>query len=238
MQTIVIFICIIFVASILQTSTGFGFSIMATPFLLLLFLPKDAIQINIILSLVISTSLILKIKNDIDIKLVKRFVLGSIVGVPVGILIFTSMNIHTFKLGVGILLLLLTLLLLCNFKVKLTPYRDFLVGWFSGLLTTSIGMPGPPLLLYFTGTDTEKEKIRATTLAFYLFIYLVSLLSQIVYSGTNKIIWQSSLYAIPIVLIGLFTGQIIFRWLNQGIFKIITYLLLSCTGIYLLIESV
>ncbi|PRT13773.1 hypothetical protein C6352_01560 [Bacillus thuringiensis] len=232
-----IFICIILVASILQASTGFGFSIMATPFLLMLFLPQEAIQINIILSLIISISLIWKIRMDVDFVLLKRFIFGSIVGVPFGILIFISVNINTFKLAVSILLLLLTLLLICNVKVRSTQSRDFIVGGLSGLLTTSIGMPGPPLLLYFTGTNTEKEKLRATTLAFYLFIYFISLVTQILFTGTNKTIWESSFYAIPIVFLGLFIGQIIFKWLNQRIFKIFTYILLSCTGMYLLIES-
>ncbi|HDW8004204.1 TPA: sulfite exporter TauE/SafE family protein [Bacillus cereus] len=232
-----IFVCIILVASILQASTGFGFSIMATPFLLMLFLPQEAIQINIILSLIISISLIWKIRMDVDFVLLKRFIFGSIVGVPFGILIFISVNINTFKLAVSILLLLLTLLLICNVKIRSTQSRDFIVGGLSGLLTTSIGMPGPPLLLYFTGTDTEKEKLRATTLAFYLFIYFISLVTQILFTGTNKTIWESSFYAIPIVFLGLFIGQIIFRWLNQRIFKIFTYILLSCTGGYLLIES-
>ncbi|OPA41261.1 hypothetical protein BHL07_10865 [Bacillus cereus] len=232
-----IFVCIILVASILQASTGFGFSIMATPFLLMLFLPQEAIQINIILSLIISISLIWKIRMDVDFVLLKRFIFGSIVGVPFGILIFISVNINTFKLAVSILLLLLTLLLICNVKVRATQSIDFIVGGLSGLLTTSIGMPGPPLLLYFTGTNTEKEKLRATTLAFYLFIYFISLVTQILFTGTNKTIWESSFYAIPIVFLGLFIGQIIFKWLNQRIFKIFTYILLSCTGIYLLIES-
>lgn len=231
------FICIILVASILQASTGFGFSIMATPFLLMLFLPQEAIQINIILSLIISISLIWKIRMDVDFVLLKRFIFGSIVGVPFGILIFISVNINTFKLAVSILLLLLTFLLICNVKVRSTQSRDFIVGGLSGLLTTSIGMPGPPLLLYFTGTNTEKEKLRATTLAFYLFIYFISLVTQILFTGTNKTIWESSFYAIPIVFLGLFIGQIIFKWLNQRIFKIFTYILLSCTGGYLLIES-
>ncbi|MET3507775.1 putative membrane protein YfcA [Halalkalibacter oceani] len=136
----------------MQTSTGFGFSIMATPFLLMLFLPQEAIQINIILSLIISISLILKIKQDIDFILLKKFILGSIAVVPIGILIFISISIDTFKLGVSILLLLLTLLLTFNFKVKATPFRDFIVG---GISTTSIGMTGPPLLLYFTETDAK-----------------------------------------------------------------------------------
>ncbi len=235
--TVFIFICIILVASILQSSTGFGFSIMATPFLLMLFLPQEAIQINIILSLIISISLILKIRNDIDFILLKRLILGSIVGVPLGILVFITINMNALKLGVSILLLLLTLLLICNFKVKSTPFRDFIVGGISGVLTTSIGMPGPPLLLYFTGTDTEKGKLRATTLAFYLFIYFVSLLTQIAFTGTNKLIWESSLYAIPIVFIGLLIGQIVFKWLNQRIFRVFTYILLICTGIFLLLES-
>lgn len=237
MGTALSFLCIILVASVLQTSTGFGFSIMATPFLLMLFLPQEAIQINIILSLLISISLIWKIRTEIDFTIVKKLIIGSIVGVPFGILIFISININAFKMGVSILLLVLTLLLILNFRVKPTPNRDFIVGGLSGLLTTSIGMPGPPLLLYFTGTDTEKGKLRATILAFYLFIYFISLITQIIFTGTNKLIWESSLYAIPIVFLGLFLGQIIFRWLNQRIFKILTYILLSFTGIYLLIET-
>lgn len=39
---------------------------MATPFLLLLFLPQDAIQINIVLSLIISIALIWKMRADVD----------------------------------------------------------------------------------------------------------------------------------------------------------------------------
>ncbi|MBP2239864.1 putative membrane protein YfcA [Cytobacillus eiseniae] len=237
METEILFVCIILIASILQTSTGFGFSIMATPFLLLLFQPHEAIQINIILSLIISISLIWKIRTDIDLKLLKRFIFGSIVGVPFGILIFITININTFKLGISMLLLILTLLLLCNFTIKSTPFRDYIVGGFSGLLTTSIGMPGPPLLLYFTGTNTEKEKLRATTLAFYLFIYFVSLITQILFTGTNTLIWQSSLSAVPIVFVGLFIGQVIFRWLNQRIFRIFTYILLCFTALYLLIDA-
>ncbi|EKN63514.1 sulfite exporter TauE/SafE family protein [Schinkia azotoformans] len=237
MGTILSFLCIILVASILQTSTGFGFSIMATPFLLMLFLPQEAIQINIILSLIISVSLIGKISKDIDFSILKRFIIGSMVGVPFGILIFISINITAFKIGVSILLLILTLLLILNFRVKPNRIGDFVVGGLSGLLTASIGMPGPPLLLYFTGTDTEKGKLRATTLAFYLFIYFISLITQIILTGTNKLVWESSFYAIPIVFLGLFIGQIIYKWLNQRIFKIFTYILLSFTGIYLLIES-
>ncbi|WP_411843394.1 sulfite exporter TauE/SafE family protein [Salinicoccus sp. HZC-1] len=237
MSAFIFFICIVLIASILQTSTGFGFSIMATPLLLLLFLPQEAIQINIILSLIISISLIRSIRNAVDFTVLKRLITASIAGVPFGIMIYMSINIDAFKFGVGILLLALTSLLILNFRVGQTRGRDRLTGGLSGLFTTSIGMPGPPLLLYFTGTSMGKDKLRATTLAFYLFIYFISLITQIIFTGTSLLIWKSSLYAVPAVLAGLFIGQYIFKWINQDMFRIFTYILLSCTGAYLLIQS-
>ncbi|MGN7175193.1 sulfite exporter TauE/SafE family protein [Cytobacillus sp. SAFR-174] len=233
---IFLFILIILIASTLQTSTGFGFSILATPFLLLLFEPREAIQINLILSLIISAALFSKIKKDTDFEVLKRFAIGCSAGLPVGIGIFLFLDISRLKLAVSFIILLLTLLLMANFRVKETSGRDYSVGGLSGIMTTSIGMPGPPLLLYFSGTDTDKERLRGTTLAFYLFIYSASLVFQIIFAGTNKTIWFSSLYALPLVLLGLYLGQILFVKINQRFFKIFTYIILIFTGVYLLIE--
>ncbi|SEN49862.1 Uncharacterized membrane protein YfcA [Mesobacillus persicus] len=234
---IILFTCIILIASALQTSTGFGFSILATPFLLLLFEPAEAIQINLILSLVISCALLSKIKKEVDFGVLRRFVFGSIPGLPVGILIFLFINITTLKLGISLVILALTIMLVFKFRIQQSKGRDLLVGAFSGALTTSIGMPGPPLLLYFSGTDTQKERLRATTLAFYLFIYLVSLVIQVIFVGTNTTIWISSAQALPLVLLGLILGQFLFKKINQHLFRIFTYLILLFTSVYLLIDS-
>lgn len=238
MENFFVYICIILVASILQTSTGFGFSIIATPFLLMLFKPQEAIQINIILSLIISSALIMKIKKDIDKHLLKKLILGSIIGIPFGGLVYLSIDISTFKVIISITLLILTLMLIFNIRFKSTTARDYIIGGLSGLLTISIGMPGPPLLIYFAGTNTEKERTRATTLAFYLFIYFVSLVSQMLLTGTDTDIWSSSLYAIPAVFIGLIVGQVLFKHLNQKTFGIFTYILSGSTGIFLLLDSI
>ncbi|MGP4039140.1 sulfite exporter TauE/SafE family protein [Gracilibacillus sp. D59] len=236
MDTILFFLIII-VASILQTSTGFGFSILATPFLLLVFEPREAIQINLLLSLVISGALITKILKDIDFKILRRLLLGSVIGLPVGIFTFLLIDIIKLKLGISIIILILTIMLILRFRIKQNKRRDLIVGGLSGSLTTSIGMPGPPLLLYFSGTDTQKEKLRGTTLSFYLFIYLVSLIIQVIFAGTSKTVWLSSGIALPLVLIGLYLGQILFKWINQNVFRIFTYIILLFTGIYLLMES-
>ncbi|MBY7144884.1 sulfite exporter TauE/SafE family protein [Virgibacillus sp. NKC19-3] len=229
---------IILFASILQTSTGFGFSIVATPFLLMLFEPREAVQINLILSLVISIALIMKIRKDVDMGVLKRFVFGSIAGLPLGISIFLFLDMTLLKFGISILILVLTLLLILRFRINQTGKRDFAVGGFSGALTTSIGMPGPPLLLYFSGTNTTKEKLRGTTLAFYLFVYFVSLGFQVVFAGTSREIWMSSLAGLPLVVIGLILGQLMFTWINQRLFQWLTYVLLLFSGVYLLLQQI
>lgn len=236
-MVIILFITIIVVASVLQTSTGFGFSILATPFLLLLFEPADAIQINLVLSLIISITLLSSIKKDIDLGVMKRFIIGSSVGLPVGIIIFLLFNIQNLKLLISLVILILTVLLIMQYRIRNSKRRDIIVGWFSGSMTTSIGMPGPPLLLYFSGTDTQKAKLRGTTLAFYLYIYFVSLITQIVFAGTSQTVWISSALAIPLVLIGLLFGQKLFELISQKTFRVFTYLILIFTGIYLLIDS-
>ena len=231
------FIIIVLIASILQTSTGFGFSILATPFLLLLFEPFEAIQINLILSLVISLFLIRSIRKDIDYGILKRLMTGSILGLPLGIFIFLAADIERLKLIVGVVIILLTIILILRFRISQNAGRDFFTGGLSGGFTTSIGMPGPPLLLYFSGTDTSKEKLRGTTLAFYLFIYFVSLIIQMVFAGTNQTVWIGSLWGLPLVFAGLYLGQRLFRSINQTIFRIFIYIILLFTGAYMLSES-
>ncbi|SMB87810.1 Uncharacterized membrane protein YfcA [Desulfonispora thiosulfatigenes DSM 11270] len=237
MDSYILFFSIVLIASILQTSTGFGFSIMATPFLLLLFMPKEAIQVNLILSIFISVALITTIKNDIDFEILKRFIIGSSFGIPFGIIFFLFLDMNTLKLGVSIIILILTVLLIRNFRINQTDKRDFAVGAISGTLTAAIGMPGPPVLLYFSGTETEKEKLRATTLAFYIFVYSASLVIQIIFAKTSKTVWISSTYAIPVVIMGLYLGQLLFKKINQETFRIFTYFILLSTGSYLLFES-
>lgn len=238
MEETILFVLIILIASVLQTSTGFGFSILATPFLLLLFEPMVAIQINLMLSLVISAALIMKIRQDIDYGILKRFLAGSVIGLPIGIIVFLLSDMKMLKLGISMIILVLTIMLMLRFRIRQTRSRDLIVGGMSGAMTSSIGMPGPPLLLYFSGTNTRKETLRGTTLAFYLFIYLMSLVIQVVVAGTDKTVWVFSGLALPVVLIGLFLGQLVFNRINQRLFRIVTYVILLVTGIYLLVENI
>ncbi|WP_209125271.1 sulfite exporter TauE/SafE family protein [Alkalihalobacillus sp. BA299] len=238
MEGIVISAMIVLFASVLQACTGFGFSIMATPFLLFVYAPHVAIQINIILSILISVFILPKIIKDVDKKLLIKLVKGSIIGAPFGIGIFLFLDVQFLKIVISLLILFLTCLLILQFSVKQTSAKDHISGGLSGMLTTSIGMPGPPLLLYFSGVKIEKAVLRSTTLAFYLFIYVVALGMQITFGSTNKEIWFTSLILVPVSICGMILGQWLFKFINQKVFQLITYVILGVTGFYLLFSSI
>lgn len=168
----IILVLIVLAAALLQTSTGYGFSIVGTPFLFLLYPPHTAIQINIILSLCLSMFMIFKIRKEMHKALLIRLMKGSLIGLVPGIFIYLWFDVRWLKIFVGGLILILTVLLLLKFTMQQTTNRDLLAGGISGLLTTSIGVPGPPLLLYFSGAGTGKTVLRGTTLA-YIFLYIL-----------------------------------------------------------------
>ncbi|MBT2259819.1 sulfite exporter TauE/SafE family protein [Priestia megaterium] len=237
MEDLMVLIIIVFVASLLQTSTGYGFSIVGTPFLLLIYPAHMAIQINIILSICLSAFMIFKIRKEIDKSLLVRLIKGSVMGLIFGILIYIFLDIQLLKMTVGALILFLTILLILKLTINRTQNKDFITGGISGLLTTSIGVPGPPLLLYFSGAGIDKTTLRSTTLAYYLFVYFVSLVMQISFGGTSKETWIFSLIAIPPLFTGIILGQLFFKWISQKVFRIITYIILMFTGVYLLVTS-
>lgn len=237
MSSVLGLIIIVLVASILQAGTGFGFSIMATPFLLLLFAPHDAIQLNIILSFLISVIMIYKIHSEVNTEILIRLIKGSLVGVFPGMLFFVFLDVRPLTIIVSILLLAATALLIVKINVKQTNTNELITGALSGLLTTSLGMPGPPLLIYFAGAKVDKFILRGTTLAYFMFIYPVSLLLQFTMYNISKDIWISTLWALPFAAIGIYFGQRVFVRLNQQIFEKIIYALLFFTGIYLLFTN-
>lgn len=232
-----ILLIIVFIASFLQASTGYGFSIIGTPFLLMLYSVHEAIQINIVLSIFLSLFMIRKIKDEYDRDLIRKLIRGSVVGMISGVFIYLYFDVQWLKLTVGIMTLLLTVLLVFKMTIRRTKKGDVVIGGLSGLLTTSIGVPGPPLLLYFSGASIDHYTLRSTTLIFYLFVYSGSLMMQIVFGGTSTLIWLHSLIAIPALVAGVFLGQIFIQWISQRTFRLITYVILTLSGAYLLVTS-
>lgn len=189
------------------------------------------------LSILLSLLMFYKIRKEIDTGLLKRLLLGSLICMPAGLLVFLYMPVDQLKMSVGLFILLFTVLLLFHFQFKATNMKDSVVGGLSGFLSAAIGIPGPPLLAYSSAVSMDKSKLRSTTLAFYIFVYSVSLILQLCFETTSRLVWISTGVSVPIVIAGMVLGQWLFKHMNQQLFRRICLVILFITGAQLIYFS-
>lgn len=225
---------VVMAAAALQISTGFGFSLVAVPVLLTLLPARVGIQVNILLSLVISLVMLTRTHTELEKPLLRHLVLGSIFGLPLGILAFLSLSIRDIKLGLALAILAVTVILMTRVRFVRTASRDRVVGFLAGFFGTSVGVPGPPLLAYMAGAAEAKALVRSTSLTFYLVVYGAAFLLQAFTVGIGGHLLSLSAVMLPAVAIGMALGQKVFAHLTPVAFRLLQYGILIGTGCYLL----
>ena len=124
-------------ASFSQSVAGVGFVMIATPFLLSIMNVKDTVLITLSVSLISQIIIVYKNWRVIHPQMFLNFVLGSAIGAPIGLWLFSAANFGTLKLILGI-----SLLSISSFSIY-NIYRKWHVMDSS---TTYQISPGDPLL--------------------------------------------------------------------------------------------
>ena len=89
----------VFCAALVQTATGFGFGLISVSVLLIALNSSSAIQVAIMLSLLIALILVPSLRSFVDRRLLRLFVIGSGVGIPLGVVIFLVIDLILLKVG-------------------------------------------------------------------------------------------------------------------------------------------
>ena len=93
-----------FFASVVQGLVGFGFTLLAVGFFLVIIGSGDAVSLLIIINLTISLALVGKLWRDVDRALWSRLMLGALVGLPIGLLAFTRADVDQLQIGAAVVI--------------------------------------------------------------------------------------------------------------------------------------
>ena len=162
---------IAFLAAGCQSLTGFGSALVAVPLLSLYLDAKLAVVISTLLSTVISAPLLLEVRRQVRPAKVAPLAIGSVVGVPIGILILREADAGVLKLLVAAVVILASVLLFLAPRFTFggrNVLSSLVTGALSGLLRASTSMAGPPVVLYTLSHEKEIEEFRSTVLAMFL----------------------------------------------------------------------
>ena len=158
---------IFLLAAVAQAVSGFGSSLVAVPLLALAVSPTTAIVAATMISLLLSAGAWRRERAHVDVPLARALTLAGIVGMPVGLVVLTRFDEHSLTAVVAVALLLAVLLLWRNVALPTGRTSVWAAGMTSGVLLTSTGMNGPPLVLSLHGANLPPPRFRATLQAVF-----------------------------------------------------------------------
>jgi uncharacterized membrane protein YfcA len=234
----------VLLAALLQAATGIGFGVIAGPIILMAMNSGSAIQVSILLSFLIAAVLAPMLFRKVDRVLLVRFLLGTLLGLPVGIYVFLQVSVEVLKLLAGLSVLFMAVSasgLLAGPEGRGDRRRgrllDYGVGLLSGAMCTSLAMPGPVAAARLSALARAKDTVRATVLVMFVFSYIAALAVQVGFAGVARETWVFAATLAPATLIGVFVGRLLATRISERVFRRLIVTVLAATSAGLLITS-
>lgn len=232
---------IIFVATLVRSTFGFGESLIAVP-LLILFIPVEvAVPLSVLTSILIAAVVVVQDRKQIHFNSAKWLIIFAVLGIPIGLLLLVYGNENTIKTILGILIILYSVYSLFSkntFKLE-TDHKVwlFVCGFLSGVFGGAYGLNGPPLVVYGNIRNWTAKHFRATLQAYFLPASIIGMLGYWYQGLWNATVTYYFLICIPVIIPAIFLGRYFNHQLKDGTFLNYIYVGLICIGVVLLSQS-
>ena len=239
--TIYVF-AVIFLATLIRSTLGFGEALIAVPLLALRLPVAVATPLAVLESVLVAGVIVIQDWRKIEFRSAAWLIGSAVLGIPLGLLLLTQANDHVVRTILGFVILSFSIYSLTA-KRRLHLEQDHLTwllgsGFCSGVLGGAYGMNGPPLAIYGALRRWSPQHFRATLQGYFL---PVSLLGLIGYAGVG--LWVPAvtryfLISLPGVLAAVILGRAInHRLRGDGFFRFV-YLGLVVIACVLLAQAI
>jgi len=233
-------VCISFIfllAGFVQGMTGFGSALVAMPLLSLWIDVKSAVPLCTLNSLVITSFLALRMKNHLDREKILPLCLAAIPGMIVGVTLLKKVSSEGISIGLGSLLIAYSCygLLVRIRQRKLHPGWSYLAGFSTGAISAAFSSGGPPVIIYASMSDWNKDVIKATLTGFFLFTSVMSASAHAVSGLTTTSVLSLFIYSAPSVFVGTMLGSHYYGRIEKQVYLRVILLFLIIMGIMMIV---
>ena len=236
----------VLLAAALQSATGIGLGMIAGPALILVMGSKSAIQVAIILNLSLSILLLPGETREIHWPALKTMILGTLIGMPVGLLLIGMLSLTGLKLFAAVAISLCAFQLIHSRRKHAVTGRAQLAGPLtlpgasiaSGIMASSLAMPGPIALWALARHAINPHQIRATLRALFVVSYGLALLAHALRGMDWGAVIDASLSLGIALATGTAIGFFIKRRLSAKMLNSVLLGLLLVMGLSLFVKSI
>ena len=234
-------LAIVFIASLVRSTFGFGESLIAVP-LLILFMPIEiAVPLSVLISIFIAAIIVVQDRKEIHFESAKWLIIFAALGIPIGLYLLIYGNENVTKALLGLLIILYAAYSLISkntFQLKTdNKIWLFACGFLSGILGGAYGLNGPPLVIYGNLRGWTAKNFRATLQAYFL---PASIIGMFGYWYKDLWDWKVTYYfliSIPVIVPAIFLGRYFNNQLKDSTFLKYIYVGLIFVGALLLSQS-
>jgi len=239
LETQLLVALIVFLATLIRSTFGFGEALVAVPLLALLIPIEEAVPLATLLSVTVAALVMLQDWRHVHPRAALRLILSTLLGLPLGLLLLTRAPEGIVKATLG--LVMITFSSFCLFSRNLpeltTERGAWGFGFLAGILGGAYGMNGPPLVVYGTLRRWSPQQFRATLQGYFLPASLLGLCGYGLAGLWTRQINQNFLVSLPGALIAIWCGRVLNRRLQATAFRRYVHAGLLLLGIVLLAQS-
>lgn len=238
--TSVAILAVLFLATFVRATLGFGEALVAVP-LLALFIPiKVAAPVAVLISITVAAIALLQDWRHVHLRSAGWLLAWTLIGTPLGLLLLTRVEGVIVKTCLGVILAGFSAYsLLHGTRVVLADDRlAWPFGLSAGMLGGAYGMNGPPLVMYGTLRGWSPQRFRATLQGYFLPASTLSLLGYWLAGLWRAEVSRYYLMSLPSVLAATFLGRVLSGRMDDRAFSRCVHLGLLAVAVVLLIQSV
>jgi hypothetical protein len=219
---------------------GFGTALMALGIWLYILPPSVAVPLVLICSVVAQSATLPSMWKSFDLTLVWPFLIGGLLGVPLGTMLVAHADPNIFRLTVGVLLLAFPTALYFSAPMAFEfggRIADGIIGFIGGILGGLAGLSGPPPILWASVRGWGKDERRGIFQTFNWTVLFTALCLQAA-SGlvAREVVWLAVL-AFPGTVLGSWIGAKLYHALSDRNFRDIVLGMLFLSGAILVWNS-
>jgi uncharacterized membrane protein YfcA len=224
-------------AGLVQGMTGFAFAVVALSFWAWTLPPELAAPLAVLGGLTGQLASLFSVRRGFEIGRILPFVLGGIVGVPIGVFVLHNVDPVRFRLVLGVLFALYGaygLLAPEGQKVK-TGGRglDALVGGIGGVLGGLGGLSGSVPAIWTQVRGWKRDVRRAIMQVYNIVMHSLSLAVYFRTGALNRDALKLFAIALPLMLVSGYYGTRVFHRFSERGFARVVLVLICASGLTL-----
>ena len=224
--------CAILAGTTIFGVTGFGLALVVAPMLLLLFPPATVVVLTTSLAIASGVPIIAQDRALVRVRLIAPLLAPALAGQLLGVRMLTGVDTRYLKLIAATVVIAFAVMVARGVRIpgirsRLAPV---VAGLASGVLGTSTGMSGPPIVLFLTERAPEPRVFRASIACYFIMLNLVSivLVARTGLVGRREAALVAAL--LPVAVLGRRIGQYLLQRVDQQQFRAVSLGLLILTG--------